>query len=285
MAIKYSHFSTNSKRLRFFLIIFNAFFLILSIAIIIVGTILAAQKLQYVASVYGTQLIAGTCYITIATGCILFLISFIGVFGAIFFNRRLLLIYGVILGIVFILGLLGAVLALIFQFHVYGIVKIYMSESLLNTYGTQMDDPWNNFVTRSWDEIQQSLECCALDRRGWMIYRQTFWYRDLPGLQSFDKPYVPLSCCKRLKNGLYLDQMRCQFNAKGPPGLPPYLLKPRSAVFSNHDNDALNTQGCYAAGRDVLLSIARWKFRFQETSQIFIDKKHEGRRQDRLQQF
>lgn len=36
-------------------------------------------------------------------------------------------------------------------------VRIYMLESLLVNYGYQMEDSWNNLVTRSWDEAQEKV--------------------------------------------------------------------------------------------------------------------------------
>lgn len=159
MVSKYTYLSTSTKRLRHYLVIANAFCIILSAAIIIVGTYLVAERLQFIGPVYGTQLLAVAGYMSISSGCILFLITFIGCFGALFYNKRLLLIYAVIVGLVFFLGLVAGVLALVFQFQVYSIVKVYMKESLLVRYGTNMDDPWNNFVTRSWDEIQEKWVC------------------------------------------------------------------------------------------------------------------------------
>ena len=155
MKFKYSHFGKTTKRLRLFLLAFNGFLFLLSIVIIISGVVLVAQRLQYVSPVYGTELIGGACYLLIAAGCILFLLTFAGFYGAVFFRRPPLLFYALFLSVCFILGLLASSIALVFQYQVYGVVKVYMRESLLNTYGTNMDNEWNNFVTRSWDEIQQ----------------------------------------------------------------------------------------------------------------------------------
>ena len=47
---------------------------------------------------------------------------------------------------------------LLFVLKVANVVRIYMLESLLVTYGYQMEDSWNNLVTRSWDEAQEKVE-------------------------------------------------------------------------------------------------------------------------------
>ena len=250
MRIKFSHFSQTVKNLRLFLIIFNGFCMLLSIAVIITGVVLVSERLQYVWPVFGSQLMEGSCYLSISSACVMFLLTFFGFYGALFYRRAPLLFYAVVLSICFILSLLAACIALVFQEQVYSVVKVYMKESLLTTYGTNMQNPWNNWVTRSWDEIQQSLECCGIDNKRWIIYRQTFWYKDLPGLQCFDKPYVPFSCCKKNKNGDFLDLDLCQFHCFGPPKRPP----------RNHleKNRALHTTGCYKAGKDILLGIGKY---------------------------
>lgn len=260
LKIKYSHYSKKIKNLRLFLLLFNGLCLLLAIAIIISGVVLVAQRLQFVYSVYGTQLLEGSCYLIIAAGCILFLVTFFGFYGALYFRRAPLLLYAIVLFVCFILGLLASCTALVFQYQVYGVVRVYMKESLLRTYGTNMDNEWNNFVTRSWDEIQQSLECCGLYNRGWIIYRQTFWYKDLPGLQGFDKPYVPFSCCKKTSSGDFVDLRLCQFNSYGPPGFPHMMLKRRQGLNDRNEyhNPALHTTGCYQAGKRVLFSIGRY---------------------------
>jgi len=122
-------------------------------------------------------------------------------------------------------------------------VKVYMRESLLSSYGTDMTDEWHNLVTRSWDEAQEKLQCCSIDNEGWSLYRQTFWYKDHPGLQGVDKPYVPASCCKR-RGGAYVDQFTCQMSIDGPPGLN-----------SGINNNALYYIGCFEAGKSALYPV------------------------------
>lgn len=251
--MKASYYRDRSTRLfRASLIFGNAFFCLLSVVMIAVGIFLISSKMQYAGVVYGSQILSVSCYLIIAMACLLFLLSFVGCFGAIIENKKLLLVYAIILSIIFMLGIIASTLAIVFQVWVYNVLKVYMKESLLNSYGVKMDDPWYNFVTRSWDEIQQNLECCALDNNGWMLYRQTFWYRDLPGLEGDKKPFVPWSCCVRDSSGNYLDLRKCQYELYGPPAIPPALV-PRG-VF----NKALITKGCFVAGRSAFYKMSTY---------------------------
>lgn len=36
-------------------------------------------------------------------------------------------------------------------------VRVYMQELLIMNYGYEMEDSWNNLVTRSWDEAQEKV--------------------------------------------------------------------------------------------------------------------------------
>lgn len=238
-----------TRGVRSALIIGNGIFCLLGCAVVAVGIYLIIDKVYFVQWVYGTQIIAAACYLIISAGVILFLVSFAGCFGTIFESRILLLFYCVVLSLVFILGVLGSVLAIVYRAWVADMVRYYMSESLLSVYGYTMQNEYNNLVTRSWDEVQEKFGCCAVDDQGWALYRQSFWYKDLPGKTEVSKPYVPFSCCKRDGSGKYVDQQMCQFNANGPPGLPP-VLSP--GVLPGPANYAIYYKGCFGAGKNVM---------------------------------
>lgn len=67
-------------------------FQLIGLAVIGGGVYLAADKLHFVSAVFGIPLIASASYLIIAAGCIVFIISFAGCFGAIVENRALLLV-------------------------------------------------------------------------------------------------------------------------------------------------------------------------------------------------
>jgi hypothetical protein len=229
--------------LRAVLVFGNLVFCLLSITIVAVGIYLIVEKIYFVEWVYGTQLAAASCYLIIAAGCIMFIISFIGCFGTLFENKRLLLIYCFVLLLIFLLAVIGAVIAIVFRVWATSMIKVYMRESLLSHYGTNMQNTFNNMVTRCWDVTQEKFQCCAIDDQSWALYRQTFWYKDLPGLQEVDKPYVPFSCCK-LVGGVYVDLFTCQMSLDGPPGK-------QSGVANN----AMHYRGCFEAVKWALYPI------------------------------
>lgn len=67
-------------------------FQLIGLAVIGGGVYLAADKLHFVSAVIGIPLIASASYVIIAAGCIVFIISFAGCFGATVENRTLLLV-------------------------------------------------------------------------------------------------------------------------------------------------------------------------------------------------
>lgn len=245
----------STRIIRASLIIGNGILCLLGALVIALGIYIITEKIHFMPYVYGTQLMAASCYLIISAGCVLFLISFIGCFGSINDNRRLLLIYSIILSLVFVLGMLGSVMAIVYWAWVMDMVRYYMTESLLSTYGYQMEDPWNNLVTRSWDEVQEKYGCCAVRDQGWSLYRQSFWYKDLPGMEGVDKPFVPPSCCKRTSNGGYVSKNMCQYNVDGPPG---FTGAPPPGVTLAPPNDALFYKGCFTAGKEVFKSITAY---------------------------
>lgn len=193
--VRYKDDTWGEKCVRSLLAIGNAIFCVLSCAVIAVGIYLTVDKVQFVSWMMGTELVAASCYLIISAASIIFLISFIGCFGTVFKNKGMLLIYIVVLALVFVVALMASVLAIVYSAWVWGMVRVYMLETLLDVYGHHMDNEWNNLVTRGFDEAQEKWHCCAVDDHGWNAYRQSNWYKDHFGTPQVDKPYVPASCC------------------------------------------------------------------------------------------
>lgn len=253
--VRASEYDFSTRCVRTALVIGNGILCLLGALVIALGIFLVVERIHFVPYVYGTQLMAASCYLIISAGVILFLISFIGCFGSLYENRVLLLIYAIILSVVFILGMLGSVLAIVYWAWVMDMVRYYMTESLLSVYGYEMENDYNNLVTRSWDEVQEKFQCCAVSDNGWALYRQSFWFKDLPGMEEVDKPFVPASCCKRTTGGVYVNRITCQYYADGPPGLSGLLLP---GVTVGPPNDAIYYKGCFSAGREVFKQIVTY---------------------------
>lgn len=246
-----AEYDSCTRAVRVALVVGNGILCCLGALVIAVGIYLVVERIHFVPYVYGTQLMAASCYLIITAGVILFLISFIGCSGAVYENRSLLIIYCIVLSAVFILGMLGSVLAIVYWAWVMDMVRYYMTESLLSTYGYQMENGGNNLVTRSWDEVQEKFGCCAVNDQGWLLYRESFWFKDLPGMEGVDKPFVPASCCKTNGRGAYVDRTLCQYYADGPPGMTGL---PSRGVTTGVNN-AIYYRGCFTAGKEVFKQI------------------------------
>lgn len=244
---RYGDRSKTARVVRSILLIGNFIFCILGCAVIAVGIYLIIDQIQFTSWVLGTDILPAACYLIIAAGCIMFLISFLGCFGTIFQNRSILLVYCVTLSLIFIIAMMAGVLAIVYSTWVLNVVRIYMLESLIITYGYTMENSWNNLVTRSWDEAQEKWHCCGVDDQGWSIYRKTHWYQDLPGDTDVDKPFVPATCCIRDDRGEYVSQQYCQYSANGPPAR-------KDGVRNNY----IYYKGCFNAGKQVLLKISTY---------------------------
>jgi hypothetical protein len=241
----YSEYSKEARCVQRILVIGNFIFCLLGAAVIAIGIYLLISKIQFTNWILGTQIMAASCGLIIAAGSIMFLISFVGCFGTLFENQTLILAYCVVLALVFLSALMGSVLAIIFSTWVTDMVRVFMVESLLVRYGHEMDNDYNNLVTRSWDEAQERWQCCSVDDRSWSFYRQSYWYKDFPGKTEVTKPFVPASCCIKNSKNEYVNQFACQMSNDGPPGQ-------RTGVANNY----IYYQGCYTAGKKILNDIA-----------------------------
>lgn len=258
--VRYADDTRGEKCLRSMLVIGNSVFCLLSCAVIAVGIYLTVEKVQFVSYTLGTEIIGASCYLIISAASIIFLISFIGCFATLFKNRTILLVYVVVLSLVFVVALMGSVLAIVYSAWVWNYVRVYMLEALLDVYGHHMDNDWNNLVTRGFDEAQEKWQCCAVDNNGWNAYRQSSWYKDHPGANQVDKPYVPASCCVRDADGQYANKYLCQMSIDRPPGLR----------HSQLHNDYLYYPGCLPVGKHILNQIAAYFIAIGFTFAAFV---------------
>ncbi|XP_045784397.1 CD63 antigen-like isoform X2 [Maniola jurtina] len=119
----------------------------------------------------------------IATGVIIFLISFAGFYGAFMEN------YYIIMGFVgsMVLMFIFQLSACIGGYVLRGNTVALVQQQLHNTM--QLYDPQKNFaVTVLWDEVQRDFNCCGvMDSRDW-----------LTPLGTNDSQGVPVSCCEHV---------------------------------------------------------------------------------------
>jgi hypothetical protein len=230
---------------RYILIVTNCIFFFLGCTVIGLGIYVVVDKVNFVTALFGTTLVAPASYMIIAAGCIVFVISFVGCFGALFESRMLLIIYSSALGLVFLLSVVGFVLAIVFRSDVTDQIREYMRRTLQMDYGVNLENDWNQWVTMSWNEAQKKWYCCAVEDQSWGVYRQSQWYSIQSGVPDMTRPYVPESCCKRDQYNKYIDQQKCQTWTLGPPGKQ-----------SGQENEASFYRGCYEVGKSVIYEIS-----------------------------
>jgi len=218
----------------------NFIFFLIGCAVIGVGIYILVDK-NFMSAVFGNALMTASAYCIIVAGAVTLIISFLGCCGALQQNKCMLLTYFIVLVLIFLFFLVGGILAIIFRSQIGEHVRNYMRVTLQDTYGVQLEDPYHQSITNAWDQAQEKLYCCAVERNSWQVYRQSEWYKIQPGIPEVDKPFVPVSCCKRDQYGQYIHKEKCQTWNQGPPGLSSGLA-----------NEALHYKGCYDAGKEFV---------------------------------
>jgi len=83
------------------------------------------------------------------------------------------------------------------------------------------------------DATQQYFQCCAFRDQSWMVYQQSKWYEHQPGIYLYNKPCVPITCCRRDQFGNIYNSNQCQLNWNGAP-----------CKMSSSKNEAVFYDGC-----------------------------------------
>ncbi|KAK2168149.1 hypothetical protein LSH36_20g14009 [Paralvinella palmiformis] len=235
-----------SQCLKYLLVLFNIIFL-LAVLVMIGVSIYILITQSFLVEVLKNNYMLISCWLLILSGLITIALSFVGCFGAVKNHGCSLFAYA---GVLFVMALsmaVGGVLALAMRDQIEEWKIAEMENDLKNIYGVNLDNKHNQIVTKSWDKAQEEMFCCGVRDQSWVMYRQSLWYAEQEGIETIDKPYVPLSCCKIDMYGQYIDVTKCQTFYEGPP-----------ATVSGQYNEALNYRGCYTAGRDWVRYYTGW---------------------------
>ncbi|XP_037777111.1 tetraspanin-9-like [Penaeus monodon] len=203
------------KCVRFFMFAMNFIIWLASIAILVLGIWTVVDR-PYLEQLLGNDLYITAAYILIATGCVIFFVSFLGCFGALKEIKCMLLSYFIIVLLLFIIVLIGGILGYVFKDKASVSVKNTMT-SAMRDYKPDTDIP----ITKAWDETQQAMKCCGITEQSeWLKYNRNF-------KQTGNK--VPKSCCKNDPNtGKVIE---CQ---------------------NSPTEDNSYTEGCYKKARDFV---------------------------------
>lgn len=238
---------------RFSLCLSNFVFIIVSTAMLVVGTWVAASKdtfLKHVINIANSTkspnpftalamnkgsdtseseaienfvepvLIDNAAYILIAIGAFIFILSFLGYCGSIKESRVLLTAYGIFIIIIFCMEIAVVVLAVMFkESHVDQPTKNFLTNTLTEHYSVGDD---KDAVAVTWDHIMGHFSCCGVMDHTDFAKAKDFAER------SRDNQKIPEACCKLKENGDGIFE----------PEDPNCVTNP------NEDNSYMNT-GCF----------------------------------------
>lgn len=221
--------------------------LIFVCACILLGvSIYMAVDRNFMTVIIGNNLYAAAVFIVLASGAIIFFVSFLGCCGVVKEQRFMLFVYFIVLCIIAVFLFIAGILAIVFRTQIGDHVKSTMSDSLTESYGVGFESHTNRAITDAWDKAQERLQCCAVESNGWHVYRNSKWFsqfgaRDDEQLTYEDqdeRPYLPQSCCVKDRLWRYVNLAVCQRWRLGPPGSP----------VDGAINRAVYYTGCYDAG-------------------------------------
>jgi hypothetical protein len=96
-------------------------------------------------------------YLVIASGCAIFLVSVIGIVGALFdtkINKFLLGFYMILVGLVFVAQLAGGILVFVYRSQAINIVFVELNSTFFY-YGVNDTDSLGN--TTAWNNVQKNV--------------------------------------------------------------------------------------------------------------------------------
>ncbi|KAG0726990.1 Tetraspanin-11 [Chionoecetes opilio] len=185
--------TTGGKCVRFLMFAVNFLIWVSSIAILVLGVWTVVDR-PYLENLLGNEMYMTAAYILIATGCIIFFISFLGCFGALKEVKCMLLTYFIMVLLLFIILLIGGILGYVFKDKAATSIKHTMVGSI-REYGAEKFE----HITKAWDETQQAMNCCAIEN-------QAEWMKNKAFSSGGNK--VPVSCCKKDSDGEFLNCQR-----------------------------------------------------------------------------
>ncbi|XP_067934885.1 CD151 antigen-like [Watersipora subatra] len=230
------------------LIAIAVIFILFSIAIVSAGIWIFIER-NYMSSVLQSNLYNVGAILLFIVGFFVFIVSFIGCFGAYRGIRKMLFTYFGISLFLVLLALCAAFVAAAFQGEIGSIIKSNMEDTLIKRYRNNThNNTINDVVTEAWDRMQVRLNCCAVDTEGWGIYQTSSWYQYKlhNNFEISSIELVPESCCRHpdFDWSIVINKRMCQTTQGGPPRTP-----------IGSPNQFLNYEGCYDAAKKALSEV------------------------------
>ncbi|KAL6255277.1 CD63 antigen [Pogonomyrmex barbatus] len=138
--------------IKYILFIFNLIFAISGIGIIAAGALVLADVGEFNHFVEGR--IMAPPIVLIVAGSIVFIIAFLGCYGAIKEHYSILIAFAAALLIIFVIELAVGIAAAAFKNDFSSVMKESLKESMKN---------YTDVDRQAWDKVQKKLQCCGID--------------------------------------------------------------------------------------------------------------------------
>ncbi|XP_060528129.1 CD63 antigen-like [Cylas formicarius] len=139
---------------KYILFAFNLIFAISGLGIIIAGGLVLSDVSDF--KHFTDNDLLGPPVVLIVTGSIVFIIAFLGCFGAIRESYKMLMAFSALLLVIFIVELAAGIAAAVYKGDFQSTFKKTLSASMTNYSGNEVE-------RISWDKIQTKFHCCGVD--------------------------------------------------------------------------------------------------------------------------
>ncbi|XP_033225415.1 CD63 antigen-like [Belonocnema kinseyi] len=164
--------SCGMSAIKYFVFLFNLIFAISGIGVIAAGAAILADIGDF--SRFLEARILAPPIVLIVAGVIVFIIAFLGCYGAIKENYNMLIAFSVALLIILIIELAVGIAAAVFRNDFSNALMTSLQDSMKANTQTDKD---------AWNALQSRLECCGVES-------SKDWGKYSPGTE------LPYSCCK-----------------------------------------------------------------------------------------
>ncbi|XP_001601564.1 CD151 antigen [Nasonia vitripennis] len=203
--------SCGMSTIKYILFFFNFIFAISGLGIIIAGAVVLSDVNEFKHFLEG-RILAPPIVLIIA-GTIVFIIAFLGCYGAIKEHYNLLIVFAVALLVIFIIELAVGIAAAVFKNDFDGAMRQALQDSM-----SRYSDTSSESDKMAWDKVQMKFECCGIDNPSdWQTADPSKFSRGLP--PSCCKTYTASPCSaspyESFSKGCFTElQMKVQKNAK-----------------------------------------------------------------------
>lgn len=199
-----------------FLILINIIFFLLGLGLLIVGALMKANvkivtdevkpalNTVTVSSYKLGDLADNLSVVFIVIGVFIFIVAGLGLFGACCQNRCMLVTYAILVLILFIAKIAAIALWFTMQGEVEDKVKSEMLTSL-QTYFTDDSVDTGSEVSKSWNYMFMTLDCCAINKvtSGTNDFDESPWCKETGKSCKDTLAEVPRTCCVNVDASTY----------------------------------------------------------------------------------